>query len=172
MLETNKSYWTVANALSLGNIGCGTLSIFEILSGNAKAAAILILGAVIFDFLDGKAARALKQDSIFGKVLDSLSDMVSFGVAPAVFGFSLIPEKIISIQILLLLFVFAGAWRLAFYTQWSKENRPPGMPITFNGLFFPALFFLNASAALYISVFLISIVLMVLPIFWSRPSVS
>lgn len=168
----NKTYWTLANLFSLGNAACGMISIFEAISGNRIPAGVFILIAVVFDFIDGKAARALKQDSVFGKAIDSLSDLISFGLAPAVLGFSLSPAKPLWFFVLLILFVLAGAWRLAFYVQWNKPGRPPGMPITFNGLFFPALFLAGAPVNAYYITFIVSIILMVLPIFLSRPTVS
>ena len=62
---------------------CGTLSAMAALKGNLEMAAIWIIIAAVFDFLDGFAARMLKVASPIGKELDSLSDIVSFGVAPA-----------------------------------------------------------------------------------------
>ena len=62
---------------------CGTLSAMAALKGNLEMAAIWIIIAAVFDFLDGFAARMLKVASPIGKELDSLSDVVSFGVAPA-----------------------------------------------------------------------------------------
>lgn len=61
---------------------CGCLSIVFALEGNLIFASFLIFIATIFDFLDGMAARLLKVQSELGKQLDSLADMVTFGVAP------------------------------------------------------------------------------------------
>ena len=65
------------------NLLSGTLSIIFSFNGNFKYAAVLIFFAAVFDFLDGMAARALKAYSELGKQLDSLSDLVSFGLAPS-----------------------------------------------------------------------------------------
>ena len=51
---------------------------------------VVLLFAVVFDYADGKVARLMKREGDFGKQLDSLADTISFGVAPAIFGFSLI----------------------------------------------------------------------------------
>ena len=73
----------IPNTLTCLNLVCGTLSAMAALKGNLEMAAIWILIAALFDFLDGFAARLLKVASPIGKELDSLSDVVSFGVAPA-----------------------------------------------------------------------------------------
>lgn len=79
----------IPNALTLANLLCGVVALM--LQGEAgfepglwSAAVVFIFLAVVFDFLDGTAARALKVSSPIGKELDSLADVVSFGVAPAV----------------------------------------------------------------------------------------
>ncbi|MGM9766903.1 MAG: CDP-diacylglycerol--serine O-phosphatidyltransferase [Candidatus Cryptobacteroides sp.] len=66
------------------NLLSGTLGVIFALQGNIQAAFILMLAAACFDFCDGLAARLLGAYSELGKELDSLSDMVSFGVLPAV----------------------------------------------------------------------------------------
>ena len=73
----------IPNTLTCLNLVCGTLSAMAALKGNLEMAAIWIIIAAVFDFLDGFAARLLKVASPIGKELDSLSDVVSFGVAPA-----------------------------------------------------------------------------------------
>jgi CDP-diacylglycerol--serine O-phosphatidyltransferase len=73
----------IPNTLTCLNLVCGTLSAMAALKGNLEMAAIWIIIAAVFDFLDGFAARMLKVASPIGKELDSLSDVVSFGVAPA-----------------------------------------------------------------------------------------
>lgn len=89
-------YFTIPNILTLCNLLCGTIAIVTILlsmSGNygagITAAFFLIVASAVFDFFDGFAARLLKQYSPLGVQLDSLSDMVSFGVAPSVIMVSL-----------------------------------------------------------------------------------
>ena len=72
----------IPNALTCGNLLSGCFSILFIASGMPIKAALLIIVAGLFDFLDGFAARLLKAHSPIGADLDSLSDVVSFGVAP------------------------------------------------------------------------------------------
>ena len=72
----------IPNAITCGNLVSGCFSILFIASGMPVKAAIMIIVAGLFDFLDGFAARALNAHSPIGPDLDSLSDVVSFGVAP------------------------------------------------------------------------------------------
>mgnify|MGYP000994336837 CR=1 FL=1 len=69
--------------ITLGNLFCGFLAIAYTADNKITAAAWLIFAGMIFDVLDGKVARLTKNSSDFGMQLDSLSDMISFGVAPA-----------------------------------------------------------------------------------------
>jgi len=89
--------FTAADVLTIGNASCGTIAIFLCLDYMATArprslwAAFLLLPlALICDVLDGYVARARSQrQSVLGGDLDSLADVISFGVAPAVLGFTL-----------------------------------------------------------------------------------
>ena len=89
--------YTAADALTIGNASCGTIAIFLCLdylaSGNPRLlwyAFILLPLALVCDVLDGMVARAQKsRQSVLGGDLDSLADVISFGVAPAVLGFTL-----------------------------------------------------------------------------------
>lgn len=72
----------IPNTLTCLNLVCGCFSTMASLNGNLTFAAIWIVVAAIFDFCDGLSARILKVTSTIGKELDSLSDVVSFGVAP------------------------------------------------------------------------------------------
>jgi CDP-diacylglycerol--serine O-phosphatidyltransferase len=166
-----KTYWTLANLFSLGNAACGFISVMLSFSQKFTPASFFIAAAVGFDFLDGKTARFFKQDSLFGKGMDSLSDITSFGIAPAVLGCSLFSKHSIWVFLILTLFVLAGIWRLAYFLQWNKPERPPGMPITVNGLIFPALFFFHADRKIFLSFFLLSFFAMVLPIFIKNEAV-
>lgn len=72
----------IPNALTCGNLLCGCFSILFIASGMPIKAAIMIFVAGLFDYLDGMTARLLNAHSPIGPDLDSLADVVSFGVAP------------------------------------------------------------------------------------------
>ncbi len=75
----------IPNLLTLLNLACGTAAIVLTLEGQWHWAVYLLLAASVLDFLDGFAARLLDAHSETGKQLDSLADMVSFGVLPAMF---------------------------------------------------------------------------------------
>jgi len=89
--------YTWADFLTIGNASCGTIAIFLCLdylaTGTARflwTAFILLPGALVCDVLDGYVARMdKKRQSVLGADLDSLADVISFGVAPAVLGFTL-----------------------------------------------------------------------------------
>jgi CDP-diacylglycerol--serine O-phosphatidyltransferase len=72
----------IPNFITSLNLASGFIAIIFILNGDIITGSLLIVAAMIFDFLDGFAARALKAYSDIGKELDSLADVVSFGVAP------------------------------------------------------------------------------------------
>ena len=95
-LSMLRSY-TAADALTIGNAVCGTIAIFLCLdylaTGNSRymwTAFILLPLALVCDFFDGYVARLhQRRQSVLGGDLDSLADVISFGVAPAVLGFTL-----------------------------------------------------------------------------------
>jgi CDP-diacylglycerol--serine O-phosphatidyltransferase len=131
----------VADLLTVANLCCGLLSIFFSSKASFAVSALLILLAVIFDFLDGRVAALLHQRHAFGKQLDSLSDLVSFGVAPAFFYFSM-SSKSLLVMAVLLFFVVCGMLRLARYNI-SKRKHFEGLPTTVNGVLFPLLYFVS-----------------------------
>jgi CDP-diacylglycerol--serine O-phosphatidyltransferase len=81
----------IPNLLTLGNLLCGCLGIVFILEGRSVPAAYFVWIACVFDFLDGFTSRLLKTNSAIGKELDSLADMVSFGVLPSLVIYKLWP---------------------------------------------------------------------------------
>ncbi|NJL14140.1 MAG: CDP-diacylglycerol--serine O-phosphatidyltransferase [Microscillaceae bacterium] len=115
------------NLLTLGNLLCGCVGLW---SGSIFLGAICILLGMIFDFLDGAAARALHVQSEMGKALDSLADLVTFGVLPGkilwqAFGV----EGQSEMAYLALLYPAAVAWRLARYNvRDSQQAHFIGLP--------------------------------------------
>lgn len=79
----------IPNAITCCNLLCGCLAIVQAFEGNLVWAAYLVGLAAVFDFFDGFAARLLRVTSPIGKDLDSLADMVTFGVVPGVVMFQL-----------------------------------------------------------------------------------
>ncbi|WP_417430124.1 CDP-alcohol phosphatidyltransferase family protein [Halpernia sp.] len=74
----------LANAFTLGNLFSGTIGVINLIEGNYQITAICILISLVLDFFDGFIARALKSNSNLGAQLDSLADMVTFGVLPGI----------------------------------------------------------------------------------------
>jgi CDP-diacylglycerol--serine O-phosphatidyltransferase len=128
----------VADIFTAGNLVCGVLAIFAASNARFRLAATLIVLALVMDTLDGKIAKLMHQTNSFGKQLDSLADLISFGVAPAVFFYALREPGIGSVLILIL-FTLSGMMRLARYNVSSSEGFE-GIPITVNGFIFPLLY--------------------------------
>ncbi|MEG1254201.1 CDP-diacylglycerol--serine O-phosphatidyltransferase [Clostridium sp.] len=129
----NKSF--IPNAMTLGNLICGVLSIQLTINNDFTTAGILILLGGILDRYDGTVARFLNTHSDLGKELDSLADLVSFGVAPSLLAFSLYNFSNLGIlgYVILILFPVAGAYRLARYNCTEFNNVFTGIPITVAG---------------------------------------
>jgi CDP-diacylglycerol--serine O-phosphatidyltransferase len=128
----NKSY---ANTITLLNIIFGTLSLISTMRGDFNTAAIFILLAVLMDGLDGKVARRLDIMSQLGKELDSLCDLVSFGVAPALLIYAQVLDPYIySLGVLAaVLYIVCGAFRLARFNVLNISDYFIGIPITMAG---------------------------------------
>ena len=82
LVSSKKTRYLLPNILTLGGVCLGISSIKFSIDGNFNLAVTLILLAAILDALDGRVARLIKGTSEFGKELDSLTDFVSFGIAP------------------------------------------------------------------------------------------
>lgn len=83
-------YFTIPNLLTLSNLFCGAMAVVSALEGNLVLAFWLVMLSAVCDFLDGFAARLLNQYSALGVQLDSLADMVSFGLVPSTVVFSIL----------------------------------------------------------------------------------
>ncbi|MEN8157906.1 MAG: CDP-alcohol phosphatidyltransferase family protein [Bacteroidota bacterium] len=84
----------IPNLLTLLNLACGTVAIVLTLEGQWQWGVYLMLAAAGFDFLDGFAAKMLNARSETGGQLDSLADMVSFGVLPAIFIYTIFKQQL------------------------------------------------------------------------------
>lgn len=80
----------IPNALTLSNLFCGILAVKYGLESEFYISCLFVIMGAIFDFFDGFVARLLKVNSLIGKELDSMADMVTFGVAPGIIIFSMI----------------------------------------------------------------------------------
>ncbi|CAG5069459.1 hypothetical protein DYBT9623_02195 [Dyadobacter sp. CECT 9623] len=84
----------IPNALTCGNLLCGCVGVVEAFHNNLIISCMLIGVALIFDFFDGFVARILKVSSAIGRDLDSLADMVTFGLLPSIILYQLLMQSI------------------------------------------------------------------------------
>lgn len=136
----------VPNLLTLGNLISGCLSIVFVLHDFPIAGLICIAISLLLDFLDGLVARALGVSSDIGIQLDSLADVISFGVAPAIMMFDLLFSMTGSYALAFTTFFIPafGAFRLArFNVEQSSTSHFSGLPIPAAALYFCGLFWLN-----------------------------
>ena len=104
----------IPNALTALNLVLGVCAIISTFNGEFYRAALFVVAAMVSDGLDGRVARYLKVSSEFGKELDSLCDLVSFGVAPAILAYAfLLKDFGIIGYIVAAFFATCGALRLA-----------------------------------------------------------
>ena len=107
MMKSIRYY--IPNCITLANLIAGCLAIYQVLvNGDSNAAAWCIVAAGVFDLFDGLVARLLHAQSVIGADLDSLSDVVSFGVAPAFLLFSYLGKETPSIWAALPAFLIAA----------------------------------------------------------------
>jgi len=117
----------LADWFTLANAVCGTGAIFSVLSylettdvRHVYFACGLVFAALIFDVLDGRIARWRQKNSVMGRELDSLADIISFGVAPAVIAYGCGMQGLYD-RIVLTCFVACGVSRLARYNVTADE---------------------------------------------------
>ncbi len=136
----------IPNLITLLNLLSGCIAITLAFQGNFTGVTIAIIVAAILDFLDGLSARILNAYSLLGKELDSLADVVSFGVAPAsalfIFlrDFTLLPGFVEPFRSVIPYIAFLiplfSAYRLAkFNVDDRQTNSFLGLPTPANGLF-------------------------------------
>lgn len=127
----------IPNLFTLGNLYCGFLSIGYVSRGEVRNAAILVLMGMILDSMDGRIARLLKVESPLGKELDSLADVVTFGVAPSFLMYATVFEGDGLVGLFISgLFPLFGAYRLARFNitpSTTSLKYFTGVPITAAG---------------------------------------
>lgn len=122
---------SIPNLITLANLFCGCLAVISAVNNDFEGAFIFVVLAAIFDFFDGFAARLLNAYSEIGKQLDSLCDLVSFGVAPAIVVFYL------GLEYTALIIALASAYRLAKFNVDDRQTESfLGLPVPANALLF------------------------------------
>jgi CDP-diacylglycerol--serine O-phosphatidyltransferase len=113
-----KAKHLIPNGVTLANITLGFLAIVAAARGQFERSVVLLFAAALCDLADGKLARALDATSKFGMELDSLSDMVSFGLAPAVLAYLAVLHKLGDLGLAIaIVYPLCGAIRLARFNS-------------------------------------------------------
>lgn len=143
--------YLLPNLMTAGNLFCGFWATLRILDGailranevgginRFREAILLILAACIFDLLDGRLARLGGHESPFGREFDSLADIVSFGIAPALLVHEVVLLDFAERWVLVISFVYlcCGAMRLARFNCLAADPDPDASK-SFKGLPIPA----------------------------------
>lgn len=153
----------LANAFTLGNLMSGSIGVINLIAGNYQITALCIIISLILDFFDGFIARAMKSNSNLGAQLDSLADMVSFGVLPGItmykalepFGADFLGSELsFKLKYLGLFITLFSCLRLAIFnlddeqTYYFKGLNTPSNTILIFGLFY-AFIEMNAFSFLF-----------------------
>ena len=153
--------YLLPNLMTAGNLFCGFAAVFKILdaaliadAGGQAAmqyyqAIAFMLGACVFDLLDGRLARLGGHESPFGREFDSLADVVSFGLAPALLVYQIVLVDFPKIGwVLAFIYLLCGAMRLARFNCVAAENQDKPEK-DFSGFPIPAAAGLIASLTLF-----------------------
>jgi CDP-diacylglycerol--serine O-phosphatidyltransferase len=139
----------IPNSITILNLICGVMACISALDGSARVAAYFIAAGAVFDLLDGMVARMLGVSSEIGKQLDSLADMVTFGLAPALIARELVLVSLYmqngdlqlvgmdrALPFLTFILVICSALRLAkFNIDEDQKVDFKGLPTPANALF-------------------------------------
>ena len=164
MNEQPSKIYLLPNLMTAGNLFCGFTATLKILEGallqasNPDAASDLfhtaiwcVLGAFVFDFLDGRLARLGGHESPFGREFDSLADIVSFGLAPALMVYRVVLQEFARASwIIAFIYLTCGALRLARFNSAAAKHDGASHPNTFTGFPIPAAAGLIASITLFL----------------------
>lgn len=146
--DTRRGIYILPNLFTSANLFCGFYAIVAAIQGTFVKSAIAVMVAAVFDNLDGKVARATRTESKFGVEYDSISDAISFGVAPGIIAYlwALKPFGRLG-WLAAFLFVACGVLRLArFNTQKGSVSSE-----YFVGLPIPAAAFMISTMILFVN---------------------
>ncbi|MEM7794803.1 MAG: CDP-alcohol phosphatidyltransferase family protein [Cyanobacteria bacterium P01_C01_bin.118] len=137
----------LANSLTLGGLFLSFVAVLLSVNGHFNLAMICLIYAGIIDLFDGFVARKLQRSplqSAAGQQLDSLVDLCSFGFAPAIFGYCVGLQNLVSILVLMF-YIMANALRLAYFNSTGLSSQGDddyftGLPVTYAALFIPLFF--------------------------------
>ena len=112
----------IPNSITSMNLLCGSVGVIFTLEGRSDIAFLLMIAAAVFDFCDGLSARLLKAYSDIGKELDSLSDMVSFGLLPSLMLYKTMPQECGQLRYVPLFIAVMSALRLAKFNLDERQH--------------------------------------------------
>lgn len=145
-----------ANVLTIINLCLGGFAMIYAIQGQFGLSVAFICFAAVFDRFDGKVARKMNISSDLGKQLDSLCDIISFGVAPAILIYqSVLHEFSFAGMMFTIIFIACGAIRLARFNVTEQEGYFVGLPITAAGCILTVSYLLNNTLALPTFMFII-----------------
>ncbi|MEO4052203.1 CDP-diacylglycerol--serine O-phosphatidyltransferase [Solibacillus sp. CAU 1738] len=153
-----------ANLITICNLSFGGASIMATLNEAYSYSVLFIFIAAFLDRYDGKVARKFNQESELGKQLDSMGDIISFGVAPALLMYEIaLFEFGVAGMFMTILYIACGALRLARFNVMDATGYFVGLPITAAGTILTFTFFFVhiAPLAFYMFLFPILAILMV-----------
>lgn len=131
-----------ANMLTIGNMAFGGAAVMASLNEAYNFSVLFIFIAAFLDRFDGIVARKLNQESELGKQLDSMSDVISFGVAPAILIYQLaLSDFGIAGMVFTVIYISSGAFRLARFNISEANGYFTGLPITAAGTVLTLSFF-------------------------------
>ncbi|NDF16700.1 MAG: CDP-diacylglycerol--serine O-phosphatidyltransferase [Verrucomicrobia bacterium] len=155
--------YLLPSLMTAGNLFCGFMAVLQIIQGSLlqasenvawiqpyEASLLWILGAFIFDLLDGRLARLGGHESAFGREFDSLADVISFGIAPALLVFKIVLAELPARIGWMIAFIYlvCGAMRLARFNAITAQPGPADRAKDFTGFPIPAAAGLVASVTL------------------------
>ncbi len=132
----------IPNILTCLNLIIGCVGIYYVLTIGESSSFYFVVVAGVFDFLDGLTARALKVQSAVGKQLDSLSDLISFGLLPSFYMLQLLEAKSEYFWIAILISVFSAIRLAIFNVDSSQSDSFRGLPTPANAIMLTSLGFL------------------------------
>ena len=155
------------NTITCINLAIGCVGIYAMLKIEGSPQPFyFVIAAGIFDFLDGLAARIFKVQSEIGKQLDSLADLISFGLLPSFFILQLLEEKSDYFWIAILIPIFSAIRLAIFNIDTSQANSFKGLPTPANAIMLTSLTFFPFELYEYtlLSICLFSSLMLVSPI--------
>lgn len=143
-----KSLLSIPHLFTLLNLAFGVFSIMLTMRGEYEKASLMVIGSLVADGLDGRLARLFKADGEFGKELDSLADVVSFGTAPAILLYQMVLQEFGYFGMAFaVIFPMCGALRLARFNIIKTSGFFMGVPITAAGTLLSCLAFYTLQLA-------------------------